>query len=214
MSVNLEDRPIENVRTEVIDQLIMNYSHGELSYQAFERRLDQAMVATKNAELEALITDLPLTVDKNYQQSKQQKLNANYSEHAIADEYDSFISIFSGNERTGKWLVSKEITMISIFSGASLDFTEAQFTQPVTRIKVFSLFSGDGIYVPENINIVSKAFCVFGSIDNKVNTYSNSDAPTVIIEGISVFSSLTIEIKRTLKEKFIELANSLKGIFS
>ncbi len=214
MSVNLEDRPIENVRTEVIDQLIMNYSHGELSYQAFERRLDQAMLATKNAELEALITDLPLTVDKNYQQSKQQNLKTHYSESKVIDEHDSFISIFSGNERTGCWSVAKEIKMISIFSGAKLDFTDAQFTQPVTRIKVFSLFSGDGIYVPENINIISKAFCIFGSIDNKVNTYATPNAPTVIIEGISVFSSLTIEIKRTLKEKFIEFADNLKRMFS
>ncbi len=38
MAVNIEDRPINKVREEVIDQLIMNYSHGELSHEAFERR--------------------------------------------------------------------------------------------------------------------------------------------------------------------------------
>ena len=43
MSVVLEDRPIEQVREEVIDNLIYNYSHGVISAEAFERRLDKAM---------------------------------------------------------------------------------------------------------------------------------------------------------------------------
>ena len=38
MSVAIQDRPIESVRQEVIDQLIMNYSHGEISLEAFESR--------------------------------------------------------------------------------------------------------------------------------------------------------------------------------
>lgn len=213
MSVKTEDRPIEKVRSETIDQLIMNYSHGELSYQAFECRLDQAMAATEHAQLTELITDLPLTVDKSYQQTKKQTFTPNYDENNVHDEEDTFISIFSGNERTGYWQVAKKIKMISVFSGASLDFTDAQFNQAVTRIKVFSLFSGDKIYIPENINIISKTFCIFGSIDNKASVHANMDAPTVIIEGISIFSSITIEIKRTLKEKFIAFADNLKQMF-
>ena len=42
MSVAYRDKPIELLREEVIEQLIMNYGHGELSLGAFERRLDQA----------------------------------------------------------------------------------------------------------------------------------------------------------------------------
>jgi len=214
MPVNIEDRPIEKVRSEVIDQLIMNYSHDELSFQAFERRLDQAMAAKNAAALTVLITDLPLTVDPDYQQSKQQKFQVNYNENATVDDHDTFISIFSGNERTGHWQVAKKIRMFSIFSGASLDFTDAQFTQPVTYIRVFSLFSGDNIYMPENVNVISKAFCIFGAIDNKVNSHTRTDAPTIIIEGISIFSGIDIKIKRTLKEKFIEFADSLKQLFN
>ena len=36
-SVKFEDRPLEKVREETIDQLVMNYGHGELSSEAFER---------------------------------------------------------------------------------------------------------------------------------------------------------------------------------
>ena len=47
MAVILEDRPIETLREEVIDTLIYNYSHGVISNEAFERRLDQAMASQK-----------------------------------------------------------------------------------------------------------------------------------------------------------------------
>jgi hypothetical protein len=43
MPVTPNDRPIETLREETIDQLIMNYGHGKLSREAFERRLDEAL---------------------------------------------------------------------------------------------------------------------------------------------------------------------------
>lgn len=221
MTVTLKDRPIETVRSEVIDQLIMNYSHGELSYEAFERRLDQAMELANHQGLVDLTTDLPLVVDKAYVENKKQDLAPNYVA-GEAEELDYMVNIFSGSTRGGVWRVAKETRYLSIFSGTDIDFTDAQFSQELVRIKMFSLFSGDTIYVPENVNVVSKAFCIFGGIDNispsqarshVVNQYSQN-SPTIIIEGFSIFSGVSIKVKRSMKERFVELADSLKNIFS
>ena len=57
MSVILEDRPIEQVREETIDQLIVNYSHGVISAEAFERRLDQAMSSDNHQEIIDLVAN-------------------------------------------------------------------------------------------------------------------------------------------------------------
>jgi len=215
MSVILEDRPIETVRSEVIDQLIMNYSHGELSYEAFERRLDQAMELQCHKAIVALAEDLPLSVDKAFVESKKQDLAPNYSP-SDTEEVDYMVNIFSGSTRGGAFKLPKELRYISIFSGTDVDLTHAQFCQEVVRIKVFSLFSGDTIYVPENVNVISKAFCIFGSVDNTAatNTNINQHVPTVIIEGFSIFSGIDIEVKRTMKEKFVEMAASFKKLFS
>ena len=43
MPVVPQDRPINALREETIDQLIVNYGHGKLSLAAFERRLDEAL---------------------------------------------------------------------------------------------------------------------------------------------------------------------------
>ena len=47
MTVKLEDRPLEQVKEEVIDVLVYNYSHSVISSEAFERRLD-AVIATSS----------------------------------------------------------------------------------------------------------------------------------------------------------------------
>jgi len=215
MSVILEDRPTETVRSEVIDQLIMNYSHGELSYEAFERRLDEAMEVQCNKTLASLVEDLPLTVDKAFVESKKQDLAPNIVS-GNTEDVEYMINIFSGSTRGGNWRVPKELRLFSLFSGCDIDLTHAQFVQRELHIKVFSLFSGNDIYVPENVNVVSKAFCIFGAIDNDANTHANPniETPTIIIEGISIFSGIDIEIKRSMKEKFVDMADSLKKLFS
>lgn len=221
MTVTLADRPIDTVRSEIIDQLIMNYSHGELSYEAFERRLDQAMELANHQALVDLVSDLPLSVDKAFVESKKQDLAPNYIA-GEAEELDYMVNIFSGSTRGGAWKVAKEIRCFSLFSGTDIDFTEAQFSQEVVRIKIFSMFSGDTIYVPENVNVVSKAFCIFGGIDNLAPSQSNArtinqkgvNQPTIIIEGLSIFSGVSIKIRRSMKERFVELADSLKSMFS
>ena len=215
MPVILTDRPIETVRSEVIDQLVMNYSHGELSYEAFERRLDTAMELQNHQDLVELTTDLPLTVDKAFVESKKQDSAPNFIS-GEAEDVEYMINIFSGSNRGGAWKVPKEIRVFSLFSGSDIDLTHAQFSQGELRIKIFSLFSGNDIYVPENVNVVSKAFCIFAGIDNEATTQVNPKivTPTIVIEGISIFSGIDIKIKRTMKEKFVEMADSLKKMFS
>lgn len=219
MTVTLTDRPIDTVRSEVIDQLIMNYSHGELSYQAFERRLDKAMELANHQALVDLTVDLPLSVDKAFVESKKQDLAPNYIE-GDAEELDTMVNVFSSSNRGGAFRVAKQIKYFSFFSSTEIDFTDAVFNQQEVRIKIFSLCSSDTIYVPDNINVASKAFCIFANIDNAApnnernHVYTDIPAPTLIIEGFSILSSVDIDLKRTMKEKFIKMADSFKKLFS
>ncbi|WP_286266251.1 LiaF domain-containing protein [Thalassotalea atypica] len=213
MPVATEDRPTETVREEVIDKLIMNYSHGELSYEAFERRLDIAMESRDNKEISALADDLDISVDQTYVDNKKRDFFNNF-EPGETQEIDYLVNVFSGSNRNGAWHVAKEVRVFSIFSGSDIDFTDAKFSQPQVTIKLFSLFSGDNIYVPENVNVISKAFCIFGSVDNSAPSTQLTNAPTIIIEGLSIFSGIDIKIKRTIKERFVAFADSMKNMFN
>jgi len=213
MTVVIEDRPTEIVREEVIDQLIMNYSHGKLSYQAFERRLDKAMESQDNVEIAALAEDLDLVVDKEFVESKKRDFSVNYATEPV-DDTEYLVNVFGGSNRSGRWTVPKEIRSITLFGGSDIDFSEALFSHPNVTVKVFCLFGGDNIYVPENINVVSKVFCIFGGVDNSAPSIADRHAPTLTIEGFVLFGGVDIEIKRTIKEKFVAFADRLKNIFN
>lgn len=212
MAVNIQDRPVETVREEVIDLLIVNYSNGKLSYEAFERRLDKAMESTCNIEITKLAEDLEEVVDKEYLQQKERDFGVNYAS-CKAPESDKLINIFGGSNRTGRWTVAKEMSSLSVFGGSKIDFSEAEFSSPEITFKTFALFGGDDIYVPEGVNVVTKAFCIFGGIDNKTYSHSSRHAPTIVIEGVVIFGGVSIKVKKTVKEKFVSFADSLKNMF-
>jgi hypothetical protein len=217
MPVAIEDRPIEKVREEVIDLLIMNYSHGKLSYEAFERRLDKAMASTSNQEIFDLSSDLEVELNTEYAEKKEEFTRSfntgSYAHDDEVEDVDKIINVLSDTGRSGAWKVGKNIRIFSFLSNAKIDFTDAIFTQPVVKVKIYSLLSDDRIYLPEGVNLVSKAFGIIGSVNNKFPANSSPNAPTIVIEGYSIISSINIKIKKTVKDKFVQFADVLKKMF-
>lgn len=212
MPVKLEDRPIEQVKEEVIDVLVHNYSHGVISNEAFERRLDIVIETTDHKIMMEQIEDLEDVPDDTVRKHKEQQFTVNYSDKDI-EESDMMVNVLGNSDRSGIWHVPKELTVYSILGGSTIDFTNAKFSGPNVKIKVYSFLGSDTIYVPENINIVSKAFCILGSVTNKAPSIAANQAPTVTIEGVVVLSELSIKIKKTMKESFVAFANQMKAMF-
>jgi hypothetical protein len=212
MPVILEDRPIETVKEEVIDILVHNFSHGYISNEAFERRLDAVIETSSHQTMMDQVADLESTPDEAIKKHKEQQFSVNYNDDA-AEDTDTIVSILGGNDRSGQWVVPKTIRVFSILGGSNIDFTDARFNSPNVKVQIFSVFAGDNIYVPENVNVVSKAFCVLGGINNTAPSIASRQAPTITIEGLILFSGLDIKIKKTIKEKFMAFANQMKVMF-
>ena len=212
MTVKLEDRPIESLREEVVDQLTMNYGHGELSLEAFERRLDIAMEAKDHKLLAAQVEDLTLEVDNSFKQHKQDELGQRF-DPSEPKEFESITQVLSNNSRSGVWNVAKETRFYSLLSGGNIDLTNATFTHHTVYLKIYSLLSGHKIFVPENIHVVCKASCLVGNFENETSSVYEGNPPTLVIEGVSILSSLKVEIKRTFKEKMLDFADTLKKMF-
>ena len=213
MTVKLTDRPIDKVREEVIDQLIMNYSHEAISLEAFERRLDIATQTQDHQKLMEQVEDLSLTVDDTYTESKK----ARFTEVVTpvdAPEQESITSVLSANERSGVWEVPKEIKCKSILGSCTIDLTRANFTHPTVRIRLLSLLSDDRIYVPENINVVIRTSNYLGNITTRLDGKPYAGAPTVIIEGYCVLANTEVKVKRMVKQRFMEFAEQLKTMLN
>jgi len=212
MTVKLEDRPIEQVREETIDRLIYNYSHGVISAEAFERRLDQAMKSECHNAIQELAADLEMDVDQDYTSKKDRQFTPNYAQPQDEAEL-SLKNVLGSLERSGQWQVPKKIKLFNILGSSTLDFTDAVFHHQNVTIELTSCLASDEIYVPENVNVVCKTFGIVSSIENKAPSVAQRQAPVITIEGKSVMSSLEIKVKRTIKEKFMALAEQMKEAF-
>lgn len=212
MSVILEDRPIEQVKEEVIDVLIHNYSHGIISNEAFERRLDAVIATSSHQEMVDQIQDLDAAPDDTLKKHKEQQFSVNYSQ-TPAHDTETLVNILGESDRSGVWTVPKEIKVFTLLGGSTLDFTDARFTSPNVTVRVISILGSDKIYVPENVNVLSKAFCILGTSRNKAPSVASSHAPTITIEGCIFLSELSIKLKTTIKENFVAFANKMKTMF-
>jgi hypothetical protein len=221
MPVIPQDKPLDALREETVDQLIMNYGHGTLSLEAFQRRLDAAFDATEHQALQSLTRDLDLQVDSAYVAKKREslelhpdhRLRANDDADEDVDDVEHIVHIFGGGDRSGDWTVPGELRVITIFGGTDIDLTDARFTSSNTRIRLLCLFGGVDIYVPEGVNTTVNAFCIFGGIDNKAPNSSDPRAPKLEVDGLVMFGGADVKLKKTVKERMLEFADGLRAVF-
>lgn len=218
--VKLEDRPIAQIREEVIDQLIMNYSHGIISEQAFERRLDLATNSDDHPLLAEQVADLTLLPDAKYRAMWAQNFNttstqhhkAEYSANSDPSNRERLLSILSSDERSGPWRVPQQLTIINALSSVDLDFSEAVFEHNQVTLHTANWFGSISIRVPEHIAVISDINNIAASSSNNVGSAGPGNPKThyIRVEGYSVLGSVTISIKRSLKERFTDFAKSVR----
>jgi hypothetical protein len=215
MPVTPQDRPLDALREETVDQLIMNYGHGKLSREAFERRLDQALEAASHDRLLELTEDLDLRTDRQYTSRKKAELGIHVDPSAASrtDDNDLIVNIFSGNHWRGSWDVPRAIRIVNVFGGAELDFADARFTAETTYVTVFCLFGGVNLRVRDGMRTISKALCIFGGVDNRAPTTTDPNAPLLVVEGLCLFSGIDIRVKKTPKQRLTEFADTLRTMF-
>jgi hypothetical protein len=210
--VKIEDRPFDQVRQEAIDQLIMNYSHGVISAEAFERRLDVASDARTHQELVDVVADLTLQPDDTYQQQREKSFSPRYKA-GNDTRNEKILCVLSSNEHSGQWLVPAEIRVINVLGSIELDFSEAVFQHQHIVIRVNNWVGSLNILVPEQVNVVSNMFNIVGSTQNRARSKVGQQAPQITIEGYSVLGSLDVNLKRTMKEKFSAFADQCRAVF-
>lgn len=209
MAVKLEDRPIDQVREECIDKLIVNYSHAIISQEAFERRLDELMAATEHQVMLDLVADLPKETDAQYAEDKQSTFAANGAESAAAEE--KLVSILSSNSRKGQWLVPKKMVIIDVLGSVELDFSQVTFADTQVEIEVKSFLGSVSISVPEDVSVVSRVTNILASSEDHAAPLRPRH--TIIVTGLSFLGSVDVSIKRSMRERWVDFANSMREAF-
>lgn len=209
MPVTLTDRPIEQVREETIDKLIVNYSHGIISAEAFERRLDDATFTESHDVLVELVADLPMETDNQYARFKDSQFTPHYQASEGSDE-ERIVCVLSSEERSGRWVVPRKLVIINVLGSVKLDFSDAVFTHQDVIIEVKDVLGSLDVLVTGDINVTTKLSGFLSSTENTAPSMGGRQAPQIVIKGLSILSSVEVSEKRTMKEKWVAFANSIK----
>lgn len=215
MPVKIEDRPLKKIREEVIDQLVVNYAHQEITLAAFENRLDIAIDTDDRALLLEQVADLELKADNQYQKAKAEKLSedkAFFVENSA--DHQKITKVFSSAKQNGPWVTGEKISMTSVLSDFTLDFTDAIFNFPVVHIKLFGLLTSDTILVPEGVRVVCNVSTYLGTVNSRVFGSADEGAQTIIIHGNLILGSMDIKVPVTLKDRWMNFANGVKDMFN
>ena len=112
---------------------------------------------------------------------------------AVRDDVLDVTSVFGGSKRI---VLSKNFRggeVVSVFGGADINLTQADFTNPI-KIEIVAIFGGCTLIVPSNWEIRSETVVIMGAIDDKRKSVETSNPEKILIlDGTVMFGGIEIK---------------------
>lgn len=175
---------VDDDRIQAAQLLTEAAAQGQLQMPEFEERLTKVYAAKTRGELERLSADLPVAFSAARSSSPGQPAPSTL-----------LLAIMSGFERRGRWNVPKRLTSFTLFGGGVIDLRYADFTSPDVEIHSYSIFGGQTILLPPEVNVDVHGVGVMGAFD-QVGEAGSPGAPHVTIRGFSLWGSVGIKRKK------------------
>jgi len=178
-------RVVDTDRIQVAHLLSDAAAQGRLPMTEYEDRLNRAYSAQTYAELSKLSDDLPYITTAPWE--------AGGECHPAPSTL--LLAIMSGFERRGRWNVPQRLTSFSLFGGGVIDLRYADFTSPDVEIHSYSIFGGQTILLPPEVNVDVHGVGVMGAFDH-LGQRGTPGAPRVTIRGFSLWGRVGIKSKK------------------
>jgi hypothetical protein len=170
-------------RIQVAQLLSEAASNGRLTLAQYEDRLSTAYAADTYDQLQRLTNDLPEAME--FRRGKSRPAPSTM-----------LVAILSGFDRSGRWYVPGRMTTFTLFGGGVVDLRYADFTSSDVEIHAYSIFGGQTILLPPEVNVQIKGRGVIGGFDTTVEGTGAPGAPTVRIKGFSLLGGVGIKRRK------------------
>lgn len=167
---------VSDAEREHVGQLLQRaVGQGRLTLDEFDTRMASAMAARTRGDLNVLVVDLA------------QPLGFPGTELAVRPGREE-LRLQGGVgdlSRRGPWVVPPTVTVTGGIGDTVLDFSEAEFTSPVTTVEA-TLGVGDlTIVVPPGASVdLDEAHCSIGEVKDKVSRYRPEPGmPHIVVRG-------------------------------
>jgi len=177
-------RAADSDRIQVAQLLTDAAAQGRLDMTEYEDRLKKAYAAQTFDELDRLSSDLPGIATTAPAIGPGQPAPSTL-----------LLAIMSGFERRGRWNVPKRLTSVALFGGGVIDLRYADFTTADVEIHSYSIFGGQTILLPPELNVDVHGVGVMGAFEH-LGDEGSPGAPHITIRGFSLWGSVGIKRKK------------------
>ncbi|MEQ7009182.1 DUF1707 domain-containing protein [Actinopolymorpha sp. B17G11] len=184
-------------RERVVQLLGEALADGRLETHEHSERLDAVYTAKTLGELVPLTHDLSDVVETPGADSQARARSPVIDQAGASTETDHLIGIFGGGERKGRWRVRRRTNAVAVFGGFDLDMTEATFDARRVEIRLFALFGGISITIPDGVEVQNQCGGVLGGVSiNTGDTPPPPGAPVIVLKGVAIFGGGDIHVRR------------------
>ncbi len=170
-------------------------SDGQLSVDELEERVSAAYAARTRRELEQLTADV--TPAPGY---AEQRSDLAVTEGPGGDRW--IVSIMSGHDRGGRWRIAPRCTVLNIMGGSDIDLNDAELSDRITQVNVYSIMGGADINVPHGVDVRVSNFAFMGGNDVRLgDERPPPGGPVIHIRLISVMGGTSVRRGRKLSRR-------------
>jgi hypothetical protein len=184
-------------RERVVQLLGEALADGRLEPHEHSERLDGVYTAKTLGELVPLTHDLSDLAEVPSSQPQRQGGRPVVDPAGASTDTDNLVGIFGGGERKGRWRVRRRTNAVAVFGGFDLDMTDATFDARTVEIRLFALFGGISITIPDGVEVQNQCGGVLGGVSvNTGDTPPPPGAPVIVLKGVAIFGGGDIHVRK------------------
>ena len=151
---------------------------GRLTLEELAQRIEAADAARTRGDLARLVADLPATA------------------RPAQPVRPRLYGILGGDTLSGRVHLGAELRVINVMGGADVDLTDAVLTEGEVTIRVFSLWGGSNIVVPDGVHVDYRGRGLLGwdEVDQPdAERTPPPGAPVVRIRSVSIMGGTDVK---------------------
>jgi hypothetical protein len=191
------DAPLATERERIVQTLSAHFAHDQLTLTEFEQRLERAYNLTAVDQLRSLVADLPVLSAHSATAGTTAAVAPALVPSSEVPPRGAIFAVMGGQERSGSWIVPRQLKILVLMGGAEIDLREARFGAGVTDIEIFVMMGGVTIIVPPGIRVESIGAAFMGGFELKAGdaTALSPAHPVVRLSGLAIMGGVETEMR-------------------
>jgi hypothetical protein len=187
--------PLAAERERVVQRLSTHFARDQLTLTEFEQRLERAYSVTAVDQLRSLVADLPAA--SAYLTTPGMSAVPALVPSSEVPPRGAIFAVMGGHERTGSWIVPRQLKIVVLMGYAEIDLRDARFGAGVSEIEIFVMMGGVGLIVPPGVRVESIGASVMGGFELEAGdaTALSPAHPVVRVSGLAIMGGVGTETR-------------------